>query len=90
MRLKVPGVELFSAGRAEVLPDDVVWSAWDPLTRHYRRLLLHRGALAGVLLMGDCRNAQHSPIYWQRLRRPRGLAVQSIHYATAGCQDKTL
>lgn len=57
MRLKVPGVELFSAGRAEVLPDDVVWSAWDPLTRHYRRLLLHRGALAGVLLMGDCRNA---------------------------------
>jgi nitrite reductase (NADH) large subunit len=56
MRLKVTGVELFSAGRA-ALPEDVVWSSWDPLTRHYRRLLIHRGALAGVLLMGDCRSA---------------------------------
>lgn len=57
MRLKVTGVELFSAGRARALPEDVVWSSWDPLTRHYRRLLIHRGALAGVLLMGDCRSA---------------------------------
>lgn len=57
MRLKVTGIELFTAGRATEQPDDVVWSAWDPLTRHYRRLLIHRGALAGVLLMGDCRSA---------------------------------
>ncbi|AUJ81290.1 nitrite reductase (NAD(P)H) small subunit [Enterobacter cancerogenus] len=57
MRLKVTGVELFTAGRAAMQPDDVVWSTWDPLTRHYRRLLIHRGALAGVLLMGDCRSA---------------------------------
>ncbi|KAA3581147.1 nitrite reductase large subunit NirB [Enterobacter cloacae] len=57
MRLKVTGVELFSAGRVTAQPEDTVWDAWDPLTRHYRRLLIHRGALAGVLLMGDCRNA---------------------------------
>lgn len=57
MRLKVTGVELFSAGRVTAQPEDTVWDARDPLTRHYRRLLIHRGALAGVLLMGDCRNA---------------------------------
>ena len=57
MRLKVTGVELFSAGRVTAQPEDTVWDAWDPLTRHFRRLLIHRGALAGVLLMGDCRSA---------------------------------
>ena len=57
MRLKVTGIELFTAGRVAEKADDVAWSAWDPLTRHYRRLLIHRGALAGVLLMGDCRSA---------------------------------
>ena len=57
MRLKVTGMALFSLGRATAQPDDVVWSSWDPLTRHYRRLLIHRGVLAGVLLMGDCRSA---------------------------------
>lgn len=57
VRLKVTGVALFSLGRATAQADDVVWSSWDPLTRHYRRLLIHQGALAGVLLMGDCRSA---------------------------------
>ncbi|MEG5548157.1 nitrite reductase large subunit NirB [Enterobacter wuhouensis] len=57
VRLKVTGIELFSLGRAAEQEGDVVWSSWDPLTRHYRRLLIHRGALAGVLLMGDCRSA---------------------------------
>ena len=57
VRLKVNGVALFSLGRATAQADDVVWSSWDPLTRHYRRLLIHQGALAGVLLLGDCRSA---------------------------------
>lgn len=57
VRLKVTGLELFSLGRATAQAEDVVWSSWDPLTRHYRRLLIHQGALAGVLLMGDCRSA---------------------------------
>lgn len=57
MRLKVSGIELFTAGRTPVQSDDQVWSTWDPLTRHYRRLLIHNGTLAGVLLMGDCRSA---------------------------------
>ncbi|EAO9317125.1 nitrite reductase (NAD(P)H), partial [Salmonella enterica] len=57
VRLKVTGVELFSLGRAAEQEGDVVWRSWDPLTRHYRRLLIHQGTLAGVLLMGDCRNA---------------------------------
>ena len=66
MRLKVTGVELFSLGRAAEQEGDVVWSAWDPLTRHYRRLLIHQGALAGVLLMGDCRSGGG----WARYGRP--------------------
>ena len=57
VRLKVTGVELFSLGRATAQADDMVWSSWDPLTRHYRRLLIHQGTLAGVLLLGDCRSA---------------------------------
>ena len=57
VRLKVTGVELFSLGRATAQADDVVWSSWDPLSRHYRRLLIHQGTLAGVLLLGDCRSA---------------------------------
>ena len=43
VRLKVTGVDLFSLGRATAQADDVVWSSWDPLTRHYRRLLIHQG-----------------------------------------------
>lgn len=57
MRLKVTGIELFSAGSVTPQPDDAVWTSWDPLTRHYRRLQIRHGQLAGVLLMGDCRSA---------------------------------
>lgn len=57
MRLKVTGIELFSAGSVTPQPDDAVWTSWDPLTRHYRRLLIRHGQLAGVVLMGDCRSA---------------------------------
>ncbi|MRS89173.1 nitrite reductase small subunit NirD [Enterobacteriaceae bacterium RIT714] len=57
MRLKVTGIELFSAGCTTAEAEDVVWQSWDPLTRHYRRLLIRHGTLKGVLLMGDCRSA---------------------------------
>jgi len=57
MRLKVTGIELFSVGEMTAQQDDAVWTSWDPLTRHYRRLLVRNGALAGVLLMGECRSA---------------------------------
>ncbi|TLU69192.1 nitrite reductase small subunit NirD [Enterobacter sp. MF024] len=57
MRLKVTGIELFSAGEVSAQQDDAVWTSWDPLTRHYRRLLVRNGTLAGVLLMGECRSA---------------------------------
>jgi len=57
LRLKVTGIELFSAGCVTAQADDAVWTSWDPLTRHYRRLLIRNGTLAGVLLFGDCRSA---------------------------------
>lgn len=57
MRLKVTGVELFSVGEITARENDAVWTSWDPLTHHYRRLLVRNGTLAGVLLMGECRSA---------------------------------
>ncbi|WP_437890330.1 nitrite reductase large subunit NirB [Phytobacter sp. V91] len=56
-RLKVTGIDLFSAGRVQATSDDEVWTTFDPLSGHYRRLLIRNGQLAGVLLMGDCASA---------------------------------
>jgi nitrite reductase (NADH) large subunit len=53
-RLKVTGIELFSAGEQQAGEQDDIYTSWDPLDRHYRRLLLRDGRLRGVLLMGDC------------------------------------
>lgn len=56
-RLKVTGIELFSAGELLAGERDEQWTSWDPLAQHYRRLLLRDGKLRGVLLLGDCANA---------------------------------
>ncbi len=53
-RLKVTGIELFSAGEQLAGEQDDIYTSWDPIDRHYRRLLLRDGRLRGVLLMGDC------------------------------------
>ena len=57
MRLKVSGIDLYSAGEVAAREGDDLWSTWDPLTQHYRRLLVRDGRLAGVLLLGECRSA---------------------------------
>ncbi|MGK9174314.1 nitrite reductase large subunit NirB [Yokenella regensburgei] len=56
-RLKVTGIDLFSAGRVQAEPQDEVWTTFDPLCGHYRRLLVRNGRLDGVLLLGDCSSA---------------------------------
>lgn len=56
-RLKVTGIDLFSAGVVNAEAEDQSWHSFDPLSGHYRRLLIRDGRLAGVLLMGDCRSA---------------------------------
>ncbi len=70
-RLKVTGIELFSAGELRAAEQDDVYTSWDPLDRHYRRLLLRDGKLRGVLLLGDCSSAAPSPLCWGRMRRRR-------------------
>jgi nitrite reductase (NADH) large subunit len=70
-RLKVTGIELFSAGELRADEQDDVYTSWDPLDRHYRRLLLRDGKLRGVLLLGDCSSAAPSPLCWGRMRRRR-------------------
>ncbi len=49
-RLKVTGIEMFSAG--DIREGDSITS-FDPFDGHYRRLFLRDGALRGVLLFGD-------------------------------------
>ncbi len=39
-RLKVTGIELFSAGEQQAGEQDDIYTSWDPIDRHYRRLLL--------------------------------------------------
>ncbi|MEO3988419.1 nitrite reductase large subunit NirB [Pseudocitrobacter cyperus] len=56
-RLKVTGIDLFSAGQVQAKDGDECWSSFDPQTGHYRRFLLRDGTLNGVLLMGDCTSA---------------------------------
>ncbi|WP_210080798.1 nitrite reductase large subunit NirB [Pantoea endophytica] len=53
-RLKVSGIEMFSAG--DISEGDAI-SSFDPLHQHYRRLFLRNGALRGVLLFGDSQAA---------------------------------
>ncbi|EPK6500060.1 nitrite reductase large subunit NirB [Klebsiella sp. CN_Kp073] len=56
-RLKVSGIEFFSAGEQRAGEQDQIYSSWDPIDRHYRRLLVRDGRLHGVLLLGDCQHA---------------------------------
>ncbi|WP_081692760.1 nitrite reductase large subunit NirB [Pantoea sp. AS-PWVM4] len=49
-RLKVSGIDVFSAGDIRDAPS---LTSFDPLSGHYRRLFLRDGVLAGVLLFGD-------------------------------------
>ena len=53
-RLKVTGIEMFSAG--DIREGDSITS-FDPIAGHYRRLFLRNGALRGVLLFGDSQAA---------------------------------
>lgn len=43
-RLKVTGIELFSAGEQQAGEQDDIYTSWDPIDRHYRRLLLRDDA----------------------------------------------
>ncbi|WP_416412290.1 nitrite reductase large subunit NirB [Pantoea sp. App145] len=49
-RLKVSGIEMFSAGDMSEAPS---LTSFDPLAGHYQRLYLRDGVLSGVLLFGD-------------------------------------
>ena len=56
-RLKVTGIDLFSLGDIDPAPPGRTLTAFDPLSRHYRRLLLRDGRLVGALLLGDTADA---------------------------------
>ena len=52
-RLKVTGIDLFSAGEVQGGPGCQTLTTLDPLAHHYRRLLLRDGKVVGTLLYGD-------------------------------------
>ena len=56
-RLKVTGIDLFSLGEIAPTPHTRTLTAFDPLSHHYRRLLLRDGVLVGALLLGDTASA---------------------------------
>ncbi|VDZ89386.1 assimilatory nitrite reductase (NAD(P)H) large subunit / assimilatory nitrite reductase (NAD(P)H)small subunit / assimilatory nitrate reductase (NADH) beta subunit [Lelliottia amnigena] len=69
---------------------DDLWTSWDPLTRHYRRLLIRNGTLAGVLIFGDCRSAATLTDLLAKpvpLRRT-GCSIDSLR--NTRLQDRTL
>ncbi|MDW5498680.1 nitrite reductase large subunit NirB [Serratia proteamaculans] len=66
-RLKVSGIEVFSAGEMNPDAQTEIYHAEDPQAQHYRRLLMRDGKLQGVVLYGD---AQDSPFYLQQLGQP--------------------
>jgi len=55
-RLKVTGIEVFSAGDFHGREGDEVLTLHDPLDLHYRRLVLRDGRLIGAVLYGDARD----------------------------------
>lgn len=74
-RLKVTGIEVFSAGDIDALPGDALYSAHDPETGHYRRLLVRDERLAGVLLYGD---TGHAGGYLQRMQDATPVASGAL------------
>lgn len=52
-RLKVTGIDLFSMGQVEDVSNCEHLSSFDPLSQHYRRLLLRDDRVVGALLFGD-------------------------------------
>ena len=66
-RLKVTGIATFSSGEVTACPGDTLHHTFDPLARHYRRLLVREGQLRGVMLYGDTDDAT---AYHHRLGQP--------------------
>ncbi|MDW8847381.1 nitrite reductase large subunit NirB [Erwinia sp. MMLR14_017] len=56
-RLKVTGIEIFSAGEITQSPGTLCATAFDPTDRHYRRLFFRQNRLTGILLYGDISDA---------------------------------
>jgi len=64
LRLKVSGLDLYCAGARD---GDAVYTATDPFTGDYRRLVISDNQLRGVLLWGDISDG---PGYFARLNTP--------------------
>ena len=68
LRLKVTGIHLFCAGKLHATHDAEIHTTFDPFDGHYRRLLIQRNQLQGVLLWGDISDG---PEYVSRLGHPQ-------------------
>ncbi|WP_081711363.1 nitrite reductase large subunit NirB [Franconibacter helveticus] len=87
-RLKVSGIDLFSLGTVTPSADTRELTAFDPLSRHYRRLLLRDGKLTGALLLGDTADAaQLAAQLHQPVEEHAGLLFNSDSQPQAAGSD---
>jgi nitrite reductase (NADH) large subunit len=71
-RLKVTGIEVFSAGDFHGGAGEEVLTLHDPIAGHYRRLVLREGRLVGAVLYGDARDGGW---YFELMQSGRDLSA---------------
>ena len=71
-RLKVTGIEVFSAGDFHGGAGEEVLTLHDPIAGHYRRLVLRAGRLVGAVLYGDARDGGW---YFELMQSGRDLSA---------------
>ena len=84
-RLKVTGIEVFSAGDFHGGPGAEVLTLHDPINGHYRRLVLREGHLSGAVLFGD---AADGGWYFDLLHSGRDLSAarSTLIFGEAFCR----
>ncbi|MFS2223777.1 nitrite reductase large subunit NirB [Pantoea sp. B65] len=75
VRLKVTGIEVFSAGDLRDDAHSQSLISFDPISGHYRRLSLRDGKLSGVLLYGDTTQAA---TLMKKLHRAQAVSAAAL------------
>ena len=75
-KLKIMGVEVFSAGAWEDAPDAAPVRFEDPALGVYKKLVLRDGRLSGVILVGETADSHR---YMEWLRTGKDLAAERRH-----------
>ncbi len=64
-KLKVSGVQVFSAGKVSAAPGDQELCVTDPKSNIYRKLILNNNRITGIVLFGD---VSSGPFYFEQMQ----------------------